>query len=138
MPISEVMKHNSEREMGKIISQCPSCHNSKLRVVKIECDGCNTTFEGKFEIPDLLKLAQDDIDFIFDFVKCSGSLKDMAIKQKVSYPTLRNRLNFLIEQIEGLEVKKTNSKVEVLQKLEEGKISVQDAASLLQNLEGKV
>lgn len=120
--------------MGKLIAHCPSCHNTKLRVVKIECETCNTIFEGKFEIPDLLKLAQEDLNFIIDFVKCSGSLKDLAAKQKVSYPTLRNRLNNLIEQIEKMEISKEGSKVQILQKLEQGRISVQDAVSLLQNL----
>lgn len=120
--------------MGNLIAQCPSCQNSKLNVVKIECGDCNTTFEGKFEIPTLLKLTQEDLSFIFDFVKCSGSLKEMATKQKVSYPTLRNRLNVLIETLDNLGTKREGSKIEILQNLEEGKITVQDAVSLLQKL----
>src|SRR5471030_2595420 len=105
--------------MGKIISQCPSCDSVKLHVAKIECENCNTLFEGKFDIPSLLKLPEEDLQFIFDFVKCSGSLKDMAAKQNVSYPTLRNRLNALIEVIENLETKMDDSKAEILQLLEE-------------------
>ena len=120
--------------MGKIITQCPSCESANMHVVKIECAGCNTTFEGKFGIPALLKLPEEDLQFIFDFVKCSGSLKEMAAKQAVSYPTLRNRLNELIEKIDGLEVKKEESKVEILNLLEEGKISAKDAVKMLHKL----
>jgi hypothetical protein len=120
--------------MGKIITQCPSCKSVRLHVAKIECTDCNTTFEGKFEIPSLLKLPEEDLQFVFDFVKCSGSLKDMAAKQNVSYPTLRNRLNALIEAIEKLEVQREGSKTEILQLLEEGKISAKDAAQMLQKL----
>ena len=123
--------------MGKIITQCPACNSMKLHVAKIECKDCNTTFEGKFEIPPLLKLPAEDLQFIFDFVKCSGSLKDMATKQKVSYPTLRNRLNTLIETIENLEIQREGSKTEILRLLEEGKISAKDAAQMLQNCETK-
>jgi len=120
--------------MGKIITQCPACNSLKLHATKIECEDCNTTFEGKFEIPALLKLSDEDLQFIFDFVKCSGSLKEMAAKQKVSYPTLRNRLNALIEAIENLEIKREGSKNEILRLLEKGKISAKDAAQMLQKL----
>ncbi len=120
--------------MGKIVTQCPSCESTKLHVTKIECVGCNTIFEGKFDIPSLLKLSVEDLGLILDFVKCSGSLKEMAAKQNVSYPTLRNRLNALIETIESLEVNIQGSKAEILQLLEEGKISAKDAAKMLQKL----
>jgi len=120
--------------MGKIITHCPSCGSAKLHVTKIECVACDTTFEGKFEIPALLKLPAEDLIFIFDFVQCSGSLKEMAAKQSVSYPTLRNRLNALIEMLENLEIQDESSKIEILKLLEEGKISAQDAAKMLQKL----
>lgn len=45
-------------------------------------------------------LSEEDIHFIKRFVLASGSLKDLAKQYKVSYPTLRIRLNRLIEKIE--------------------------------------
>lgn len=120
--------------MGKIITHCPSCDSSNLHIAKIECAACNTKFEGKFEVPSLLKLPEDDLQFILDFVRCSGSLKDMAVIQKVSYPTLRNRLNALISLIEHLEINHDNSREDILHLLEEGKISAKDAAIMLKKL----
>ena len=120
--------------MGKIITYCPSCEGSRLSVVKIECLDCSTKFEGQFEISALLKLPEEDLQFILEFVRCSGSLKEMAIIQKVSYPTLRNRLNTLINTLENLDIKKESSKEEILQLLEEGKISAKDAAIMLKKL----
>ncbi len=120
--------------MGKLIRQCPSCDSVKLHVVKIECVDCNTLFEGKFEIPSLLKLPEEDLQFIFDFVKCSGSLKEMAAKQSVSYPTLRNRLNALIDSLENLDIQREGSKTDILQLLEDGKISAVVAAKMLTKL----
>jgi hypothetical protein len=43
-----------------------------------------------------MQLPDDDIAFICDFVKCSGSLKEMAHKLGLSYPTVRNRLDDII------------------------------------------
>ncbi len=120
--------------MGKIISQCPSCNSPHVQVAKIECPDCHTLFEGRFDIPFLLKLSEEDLTFILDFVKCSGSLKEMAAKQKISYPTLRNRLNMLIDTLDNLEIKTKSSKEEILQLLETGKITAIDAAKMLNKL----
>jgi hypothetical protein len=81
-----------------------------------------------------MKLSDDNLQFVLDFVKCSGSLKEMATKQGVSYPTLRNQLNQLIENVEVLSSNTKQSKENVLQLLEAGKISAKDAAKMLQKL----
>ena len=45
-------------------------------------------------------LSEEEIHFVKRFILASGSLKDLAKQYKVSYPTLRIRLNRLIEKIE--------------------------------------
>lgn len=120
--------------MGKIITQCPSCSSTKLQITKIECLDCSTQFTGQFEVPSLLKLPEEDLQFVFDFVKCSGSLKEMAVIQSVSYPTLRNKLNALIETLVNLDMQRENSKAEILQLVEDGKISAKEAAKMLTKL----
>lgn len=120
--------------MSKIIIQCPSCDSTKLHVTKIECADCSTQFAGQFEVPVLLKLSEEELGFVFNFVKCSGSLKKMASLQDVSYPTLRNRLNTLIDTLENLSMKQENSKTEILRLVEEGKISAKEAALMLNKL----
>lgn len=80
---------------------CPSC-NSDLKVQSLHCEQCDTTIGGKFELPILLRLETKEQDFILDFVKSSGSLKVMASKLNLSYPTVRNMLDDLISKIEKL------------------------------------
>lgn len=120
--------------MGKIITQCPSCSSTTLQVTKIECQDCATQFAGVFEIPVLLKLQEEDLQFVLDFVKCSGSLKEMAAKQGISYPTLRNKLNALIELLNHIDLQLENSKEEILKLVEAGKISAAEAAKMLNKL----
>src|SRR5213593_3413877 len=48
-------------------------------------------------------LEDEDLAFIKRFVLFSGSLKDLASAYEVSYPTLRLRLDRLIEKIKILE-----------------------------------
>ena len=52
------------------------------------------------QIPKWLSvLSEEDVHFIKRFVLASGSLKELAKQYRVSYPTLRIRLNRLIEKI---------------------------------------
>jgi hypothetical protein len=51
----------------------------------------------------LLLLSAEEQDFVLSFIKHSGSLKEMANQLKLSYPTVRNRLNDIIEKIKSYE-----------------------------------
>jgi len=48
-------------------------------------------------------LEEEDLAFIKRFMLCSGLLKDLANAYNVSYPTLRLRLDRLIEKIKILD-----------------------------------
>jgi hypothetical protein len=87
-------------------TSCPSC-GAKLAVKRLCCETCDTEVEGLYSLPTLASLLQDDQEFILEFVKASGSLKEMASILKVSYPTVRNRLD---EVIEKLKQNKVNTK----------------------------
>lgn len=57
---------------------------------------------GDYELPILTKLDIKEQLFIVDFVKASGNLKVIAQKMGVSYPTIRNILDGIIEKIEEI------------------------------------
>ena len=50
-------------------------------------------------------LSDEDIAFIKRFVLSSGSLKDLAAAYQVTYPTVRLRLDRLIDKIHALDAK---------------------------------
>jgi hypothetical protein len=90
----------------KIPCECPSC-NSQLLVKSLYCNNCGTSIDGLFDLPLQVKLTLDEQQFIITFVKFSGSLKEMAKHLNLSYPSVRNLLDDLIEKIDKLE--KTSS-----------------------------
>jgi hypothetical protein len=47
----------------------------------------------------LARLPREDLDLIVEFVLVSGSLKELAQVYGVSYPTIRARINRLIERV---------------------------------------
>ncbi len=81
---------------------CPSC-GSELRVRTLLCPECGTTVSGDYPLPVMQRLPAEAQTFILDFVKCSGSLKEMASRMSLSYPTVRNKLDEIITSIKKLE-----------------------------------
>jgi len=88
-------------------SLCPSC-NSQLKVKNLCCEKCSTEVSGLFDFPPVARLSYDEQEFILKFIKFSGSLKDMAKLLKLSYPTVRNLLDEIIEKIKSYEDKTEN------------------------------
>lgn len=83
-------------------THCPAC-KGELKVKSLDCPECGTEVNGSYELPPLAMLSPEDQDFILTFVKNSGSIKDMAAHLKLSYPTVRNLLNEIINKIESYE-----------------------------------
>lgn len=86
----------------KLPVACPSC-GSGLKVKGLHCGNCGTEVNGSFALPILLRLPGDDLDFVLNFLKASGSLKEMAKLLGRSYPSVRNRLDEVISRVNELE-----------------------------------
>ena len=85
----------------KLPIYCPSCTNTLL-VTQLSCVDCETSVIGKFNLPVLLQITEEEQNFILQFVLASGSLKEMASQMGNSYPTIRNKLDEIIEKIQIL------------------------------------
>jgi hypothetical protein len=72
-------------------------------VKNLSCEKCGTEVSGLYDLPPIVLLPQDEQEFILKFIKCSGSLKDMAKQLSLSYPTVRNMLDEIIHKIEKYE-----------------------------------
>lgn len=81
---------------------CPSCGGG-LRVQTMHCPECGTSVAGDYPLPALMRLAVDKQAFVKEFVECSGSLKEMASRMGLSYPTVRNKLDEIIEDLKNLD-----------------------------------
>lgn len=86
----------------KLPLKCPSCEN-QLQVTQLHCEECDTKVTGLFSLPDISQLPTEDQRFILEFVKASGSLKIMAQNMKLSYPTVRNILDEIINRVKNLD-----------------------------------
>lgn len=85
----------------KFPKKCPSCE-STLVVTLLSCQNCETKVSGHYPLPILSQLSQEEQNFILQFFLTSGSLKEMATQMGNSYPTVRNKLDDMIEKIKQL------------------------------------
>ena len=84
--------------MSEVLGQCPVC-TGELVVVREECTHCGTALEGRFTLPRLLRLAPEQLRFVELFVRCRGVIRDMEQELGVSYPTVRSRLDDVINSL---------------------------------------
>jgi len=78
-------------------------------------------------------LGEEDLAFVKRFVLASGSLKEMAKAYGISYPTVRLRLDRLIEKVKVLDSQQITSPFErlVRARYAEGKIDMDTLKLLL-------
>ena len=89
-------------QIKNLPTTCPSC-GSRVRIRSMHCADCGTTIMGDYDLPALMRLAPDELRFVVEFVKSSGSLKEMARKMGLSYPTVRNKLDDIITHLKTFE-----------------------------------
>ncbi len=89
--------------------------------------------DGEFSLPPLAALAVEDQVFIAAFVRSHGSIKAMEKHFGVSYPTIKSRLNRIADKLTFVAIDTVPPSQEILDRLERGEITAEDAIGLLQN-----
>jgi hypothetical protein len=102
-----------------------------LVVERVRLTNDDIAIEGSFELPPLACLAAEDQVFAAAFIRSHGSIKQMEHLFGVSYPTIKNRLNRIGEQLGFVEVSAPRDRDEVLSQLDRGEISVDEALEML-------
>ncbi|MDH3279880.1 MAG: DUF2089 domain-containing protein [Gammaproteobacteria bacterium] len=108
--------------MGNAHHQCAYCQGG-LRISTLTCEDCGLSLGGDFFTPRLYRLESEDQRFVELFVLASGSLKQMAALLGVSYPTVRSRLDRLIEKLKNEQRKDAQRKQRILEDIEAGRVS---------------
>ena len=102
-----------------------------LLVERVRLLESDIALEGSFELPPLARLTLEDQIFITAFVRSHGSIKDMEELFGISYPTVKNRLNRISHQLEFLDINPPLPQGEILEQLERGELSVDEAVKKL-------
>jgi hypothetical protein len=110
-----------------------------LTISSLTCDGCKTRLEGSFTTCKFCKLPVEQQEFVEVFIKCRGSIKDVEKELGISYPTVRNRLDSVVQAL-GYGVERQDfgdekaRKQEIVTALQNGEITTQEAARQLRRI----
>jgi len=124
--------------MRKILERCPTC-GSELIVTELRCTSCETVIRARYAPCPFCRLDEETLEFVRDFVRMRGNLKEMAREMNQSYWTLRARLNEVSEHL-GFQVLPDEEDTlvvkrrEILERLRRGELQVAEAAEALSQL----
>ncbi len=117
----------------KIGTDCPICGGT-TRVKAIECKACGSEIRGFFLHGPLHYLSAEDQQFIVEFVLCDGKLKDLAERFNVTYPTIRSRLDRVIEHLKKAVELAQGQKRDILGMIDRGEMDPEVGARLISQL----
>ena len=103
-------------------------------VERVRLVGKGIAVEGAFAPPELAQLSAEDQVFVAAFVRSHGSIKEMEQVFGVSYPTVKARLNRIAERLEFVDTSPRPTRSEVLERLQSGEITAEEAIQELEAL----
>jgi hypothetical protein len=98
-----------------------------LIVERVSIPERGIAIEGSFELPVLARLSEDDQVFVMAFIKAEGVIKEMERIFGVSYPTIKNRLSRIAEQLQFVETIPVSQQQVIVDSLERGEITADEA-----------
>lgn len=119
-------------------TRCPLCGES-IVVTQLQCEHCDITINGHFEVSGLAALSPDQLEFVEIFLRCEGKINRVEKELGISYPTVRSRLNDIIvsmgyepaTEVEADEAQREANRTQVLEELATGKITPDEAVDML-------
>lgn len=106
----------------------------RIVVERVRIAEKDVAIEGSFELPQLARLELEDQIFITAFVRSHGSIKEMERVFGVSYPTIKSRLTRIADSLEFVETNPNPSKSEILERLQRGETTAEDAIREMERL----
>ncbi len=80
-------------------NKCPLC-SGPLEVTEASCLDCGVQIRGHFELAPYRNLDVDQLRFLETFLRCRGVIRDVEAAMGISYPTVRGRLDALLNALD--------------------------------------
>jgi hypothetical protein len=112
----------------------------ELYISEVSNDESGISIRGRFEVPVYARLDHDQQRFLETFLRCRGMLNSVEKEMNLSYPTVRARLDSLLEALgmksvdvrdERREKVSERKRQQILEELENGEISAEQAKEKL-------
>jgi len=121
--------------MRKIIETCPTCNSRGLTISEVTCDACGTQVRSRYRPCPFCALNDEEQTFLLLFVRSRGNLKDVEKTLGVSYPTVRAKLDEIIDRLTPPTLPAPSAPMHdrkaVLDRVQSGQLGVAEALALL-------
>jgi hypothetical protein len=132
----------SKEKLKKLLTRDP-VNGGELYVSELASDDSGITIRGRFEIPRYARLDEEQSRFLETFLRCRGMLNSVERELGISYPTVRARLDSLLASLDLSPVKEdapkkdksAEKKKQILEELEKGEITAEEAKARLKAVE---
>lgn len=123
---------------NRIVNNCPVCGNT-LAITQLSCGECGTSINGSFGHGLFSNLNDEEIRFVELFVVCRGNIKEVEKRLGVSYPTVRGKLDGVVNKLErtlhkGDPEARRQRRRDILESIKRGDITAEDAAMLIEEI----
>ncbi len=114
-----------------------------LVITELSNPESGVTIRGRFALPRYSKLDAEQARFLETFLRCRGMLNSVEREMGMSYPTVRARLDALLEALDLAPIREENGRAKdtvekraerrqkILEQLERGEISPAEAKAKL-------
>ncbi|NMB46158.1 MAG: DUF2089 domain-containing protein [Firmicutes bacterium] len=130
--------------MGRrVLGACPVCGNP-MQVTGLHCQSCDSSLNGSFELCKFCRLTEEQQWFVEVFIAARGNIKEVERILGISYPTVRSRLDGIVEGL-GYAVQHSSDQKDsdlepeerrqILEALDRGDIDAEEAIRRLRGQE---
>ena len=116
-----------------VTNLCPYC-NQPMTVTRMSCQDCHAAVDASFPSPRLMNLPSEHQRFIEIFILAGGNLKQMAEQAGVSYPTVRSRLDKVIDALRQEIARTGQVRGTILDAVGESKTASGEAARIIKSV----
>jgi hypothetical protein len=105
-----------------------------MAVSRMTCHDCNVSIDAAFPTPRLASLPIEHQRFVEIFVLAGGNLKQIAEQAGVSYPTIRSRLDKVIDSLRQQIAATQEVRGTILDAVGTGKLDADEAARIIKSV----
>lgn len=130
-------------------NKCPLCSGS-MEITEAGCLDCGIQLRGHFALAPYRNLDSDQLRFLETFLRCRGIIRDVEATLGISYPTVRARLDALLNALDFTELappeppkpspltpdQKAARRKEILSAIQTGTLDADTGLTALQDLSG--
>ncbi len=119
-------------------TNCPVT-GDPLEVTRLENPQSGIVIEGRFVPNEFALLPPDQLEFMRLFIKVRGNLKEIERILGLSYPTVRHRFDTVLKTLgyEGFPDEAETDRSSVLEMLEKGELTPEEATKRLKSLRNR-